>query len=161
MAGFPLPVLAQRVRFQPELESELLVLSFDSVRKSLIVPRVKISSVEMPLRPEWPFAVRSMDGVGVRDLLEDEDEDPELRLKVRKSERPLDLGHWVTEMDWTFVLGNGGGKGIGVHDGETGRELPPSLGVDAGVVVPGVVEGSVSLFRFEDPKLLRLEVSSI
>lgn len=48
---------------------------------------------------------------------------------------------------------------MGLLDGDPGRELSYSLGVEAGVVVPFVVEGSVSLLRFEDPKLLRLEVS--
>lgn len=84
-------MLAQRDRFQPLLPSALFVLSLEDVRKRLIVPRVRISSVEIPFRIGFPFPDRSMDGVGVREL--EDDDEPDVRLKGRKMERPLDLGH--------------------------------------------------------------------
>lgn len=151
--------LVQRVRFQPEPDSVLLVLSREDVRKRLMVPRVRISSVVILLRsraPAAPLVCLSMDGVGVRVVLDDE-EDAEDRLRDLRKESPFDLGLCAVGIDWT--LGRGGGREMGLADGEPGLEFPYSLGVDAGVVVPGVVEGSVSLLRLEDPKLLRLELS--
>jgi hypothetical protein len=96
-----------------------------------------------------------MDGVGVRVVLEDED-DPEERLRDFRNDKPFDFGRWAAGIDW--ALGKGGGREMGLADGEPGLEFPYSLGVDAGVAVPGV-DGSVSLLRLEDPKLLRLELS--
>lgn len=149
-------MLVQRVRFHPEPDSALLVLSMVDVRKRLMVPRVRISSVVIPLRSRALFVGLSMDGVGVRVLLDDEEEADD-RLRDFKNDRPFDFGRCDAGIDWT--LGKGGGREIGLADGEPGLEFPYSLGVEAGVVVPGVFEGSVSLLRLEDPKLLRLELS--
>ena len=146
--------LVQRVRFHPDPDSVLLVLSREDVRKRLIVPRVRISSVVRLLRSRPFVCCLSIDGVGVRVLLDDED-DAEDRLRDLRKPSPFDFGRCGTA--WT--LGRGGGREMGLGDGEAGLELPYSLGVDAGVVLPGVVLGSVSLLRLEDPKLLKLELS--
>lgn len=123
-----------------------------------MVPRVRISSGEIPLRSFGPMEGLSRDDVGVRVVLDDEDDDePDERLRDLRNDRPFDFGRWAAGIE--CALGKSGGREIGLADGEPGLEFPYSLGVDAGVVVPGVVEGSVSLLRLEDPKLLRLELS--
>lgn len=161
--GPALDALDQRVRFQPSP-----VLSRDEVRKRLIVPSVRISSVVIPLRADSLLGSIELVGVSVCEEPEEEDLD-ERGLSERKKERPLDFGHpdvggGATGADGALTAGRGGGRQIGIDAGDAGSEPEASLLVvlvmEAGVVEPDA-EGSVeSLCRFEDEaKLLRLEMS--
>lgn len=64
-------------------------VSFEVVRKRLMVPRVRISSADMLRREKVVEAlgVRSTEGTGVRVLDEEGDDVPEFRLRLRKNEK--------------------------------------------------------------------------
>jgi hypothetical protein len=118
------PALVQRVRPRPQLEEEVVVgvgvgvgevppPFLEEGRKRLMVPRVRISSVEKLMRDqalEWPLGLErpfvgvgvslSSDGVGVSECAEDEDEagDVFLNGKGRRRERVLGFDQDRVEM---------------------------------------------------------------
>lgn len=126
----------------------------EEARNKLIVPRVRISSVEK-LRREKVKEVgvdeRSMEGTGVNVVDEEGDEEPELRLKRKREEKGRCLDEDETGVEDAvcseslFDTAVRGEDGHCVETGDGGTEaLSYSLGVvrviDTGVAVPGVEE---------------------